>query len=419
MDLRMPDQNGIEATRRIKQDRSLASPPAVILLTAYGEASTAGDAIEAGADGFLHKPATASTLLDAIIGTFGLDAAPQPVASPAGQDLAGLRILVAEDNDINQQIARGLLERIGATVSVADNGRTAIETLIAAGPDAFDVVLMDLQMPEMDGLEATRRIRADPRLAHLPIIAMTAHAMAEERQRCIDAGMNDHVAKPIVVERLVQAILQQVHRVGSTPTAPGTDAVATTQGLPDLPGLNVKAALRRVGDDPATYLSLLQRFTVSQGDCAERIRQALEAGLPADAERIAHSVRGAAANLGAGAVQEAASALEMALRKGSPSEPLRQSLATEMNALARMLDTALPARVDVPDPPRHLDDAALDKSITELIRLIENSDGAAPLHFRQIRSDLAARIGAAKIGEIAEALQHYDYDHALACLRPA
>jgi hypothetical protein len=109
----------------------------------------------------------------------------------------------------------------------------------------------------------------------------------------------------------------------------------------------------------------------------------------------------------------------MALRKGSPSEPLRQSLATEMNALARMLDTALPARVDVPDPPRHLDDAALDKSITELIRLIENSDGAAPLHFRQIRSDLAARIGAAKIGEIAEALQHYDYDHALACLRPA
>ena len=419
MDLRMPDQNGIEATRRIKQDRSLASPPAVILLTAYGEASTAGDAIEAGADGFLHKPATASTLLDAIISTFGLDAAPQPVASPAGQDLAGLHILVAEDNDINQQIARGLLERIGATVSVADNGRTAIETLIAAGPDTFDVVLMDLQMPEMDGLEATRRIRADPRLAHLPIIAMTAHAMAEERQRCIDAGMNDHVAKPIVVERLVQAILQQVHRVGSTPTAPGTDAVATTQGLPDLPGLNVKAALRRVGDDPATYLSLLQRFTVSQGDCADRIRQALEAGLPADAERIAHSVRGAAANLGAGAVQEAASALEMALRKGSPSEPLRQSLATEMNALARMLDTALPARVDVPDPPRHLDDAALDKSITELIRLIENSDGAAPLHFRQIRSDLAARIGAAKIGEIAEALQHYDYDHALACLRPA
>ncbi|MBL8452321.1 MAG: response regulator, partial [Zoogloea sp.] len=423
MDLRMPDQNGIEATRRIKQDRSLASPPAVILLTAYGEEGTAGEAIEAGADGFLHKPATASTLLDAIIGTFGLDAAPQPVASPAGQDLAGLRILVAEDNDINQQIARGLLERIGATVSVADNGRTAIEALIAAGPDAFDVVLMDLQMPEMDGLEATRRIRADPRLAHLPIIAMTAHAMAEERQRCIDAGMNDHVAKPIVVERLVQAILQQVQRSGTAPANPGVAAgaegMAVTDGLPDLPGLNVKAALRRVGDDPATYLSLLQRFATSQADCAERIAEALAAGLPADAERIAHSIRGAAANLGAGAIQEAASSLEMALRKGSPSEPARQSLALEMGTLARMLEATLPAPAPLPAPERQLDDAALDKSIAELIRLIENSDGAAPLHFRQIRSDLAARIGAEKIGEVAEALQHYDYDHALSCLRPA
>ncbi|MCK6396031.1 response regulator [Zoogloea sp.] len=422
MDLRMPDQNGIEATRRIKQDRSLASPPAVILLTAYGEASTAGEAIEAGADGFLHKPATASTLLDAIIGTFGLDAAPQPVASPTGQDLAGLRILVAEDNDINQQIARGLLERIGATVSIADNGRSALETLIAAGPDAFDVVLMDLQMPEMDGLEATRRIRSDPRLAHLPIIAMTAHAMAEERQRCIDAGMNDHVAKPIVVERLVQAILQHVQHGGTPPASPvtaaGADGTAATDGLPDLPGLNVKAALRRVGDDPATYLSLLQRFASSQADCAERIAEALAAGLPTDAERIAHSVRGAAANLGAGAIQEAASSLEMALRKGSPSEPARQSLAHEMGVLARMLEATLPAPAPLPAPERQLDDAALDESIAELIRLIENSDGAAPLHFRQIRSDLAARIGAEKIGEIAEALQHYDYDHALACLRP-
>jgi len=423
MDLRMPDQNGIEATRRIKQDRSLASPPAVILLTAYGEEGTAAEAIEAGADGFLHKPATASTLLDAIIGTFGLDAAPQPVAAPAGQDLAGLRILVAEDNDINQQIARGLLERIGATVSVADNGRTTIEALIAAGPDAFDVVLMDLQMPEMDGLEATRRIRADPRLAHLPIIAMTAHAMAEERQRCIDAGMNDHVAKPIVVERLVQAILQQVQRNGTAPASPGAatgaQGMGAADGLPDLPGLNVKAALRRVGDDPATYLSLLQRFATSQADCAERIAKALAAGLPADAERIAHSVRGAAANLGAGAIQEAASSLEMALRKGSPSEPARQSLALEMSALARLLETTLPAPAPPPAPKRQLDDAALDESIAELIRLIENSDGAAPLHFRQIRSDLAARIGAEKIGEVAEALQHYDYDHALICLRPA
>ncbi len=424
MDLRMPDQNGIEATRRIKQDRNLASPPAVILLTAYGEEGTAVEATEAGADGFLHKPATASTLLDAIISTFGLDAAPPPVASPAGEPiLAGLRILVAEDNDINQQIARGLLERIGATVSVANNGRIALDMLVAGGHDAYDLVLMDLQMPEMDGLEATRRIRADARLAHLPIIAMTAHAMVEERQRCIDAGMDDHVAKPIVVERLVQAILRHVRRPPPSPALPPIPAnagEAAANGLPDLPGINVKSALRRVGDDPAIYLSLLQRFAASQADCAERIRHALAAGQAIDAERIAHSVRGAAANLGAGAVQEAANELEMALRRGSPNESALNTLATEIAALSALLAHALPAGEEAPAAAaRNLDPAALDQSIAALIDLIEHSDGAAPLHFRQIRNDLSGRIGTAKVGEIAEALQHYDYDHALACLRQA
>ncbi|WP_374502053.1 response regulator [Zoogloea sp.] len=424
MDLRMPDQNGIEATRRIKQDRSLASPPAVILLTAYGEEGTAGEAVEAGADGFLHKPATASTLLDTIISTFGLDAAPPLPPSPTGDHvLAGLRILVAEDNEINQQIARGLLERIGATVSVADNGRIALETLMAAGPDAFDVVLMDLQMPEMDGLEATHRIRADARLANLPIIAMTAHAMAEERQRCVNAGMNDHVAKPIVVERLVQAILRHVRRTPPSqalrePPGPAPGEM-DANGMPDLPGINVKSALRRVGNDPATYLSLLRRFATTNADCAERIGRALEADQTNEAERIAHSVRGAAANLGAGAIQEAANDLEMALRRGSPWEAALQSLATEITALTHMLETALPVQIDVPAPIPHLDAAALDESIATLIKLIEHSDGAAPAHFREIRNNLSARIGTEKVGEIAEALQHYDYDHALACLHEA
>ena len=429
MDLRMPDQNGIEATRRIKQDRCLSSPPAVILLTAYGDESIASEAVEAGADGFLHKPATASTLLDAIIGTFGMDAAPQPGPTHSGQELAGLHILVVEDNDINQQIARGLLERIGATVTVADNGRMAVDTLAETAPDRFDVVLMDLQMPEMDGLEASRRIRAIPRLAGLPIIAMTAHAMVEERQRCMEAGMNDHVAKPIVVERLVQAILRQVKERGSTlPALPAAAAPSSPQpdpgeveGLPALPGLNVRAALHRLGDDKDIYLSLLQRFSASQADCAERIRAALDAGHDADAERIAHSVRGAAANLGATAVQEAAGVVELALRKGTPDETARLALAARMAALTALLAQALPVAGDqiLPEAATGtLDETALDEALATLIRLVEHSDGTAPTYFRQIRGRLAARIGVDRAGEIAEALQHYDYDHALACLRP-
>ncbi|WP_374246996.1 response regulator, partial [Zoogloea sp.] len=171
MDLRMPQVDGIEATRRIKQDRNLAAPPSVILLTAYGEDHIASQAAEAGVDGYLHKPATASTLLDAIVGAFGMRAAQSvaalQVADPARQ-LAGLSVLVVEDNDINQHIAQVLLEKHGARVQLADNGRIAVDTLQAAGPGAFDAVLMDLQMPEMYGLEATRLIRQDTRLAALP-----------------------------------------------------------------------------------------------------------------------------------------------------------------------------------------------------------------------------------------------------------
>ncbi|MBS0346429.1 MAG: response regulator [Proteobacteria bacterium] len=411
MDLRMPDQNGIEATRRIKQDRSLASPPTVILLTAFGDDNTSAEAAEAGADGYLHKPATASTLLDAIVEAFGTDAAP-PARSTLAQapSLAGLRVLVVEDNDINQQIACGILERLGARVDVADNGRIAVDALNAA-PDAFDVVLMDLQMPEMDGLEATRRIRRNPQLARLPVIAMTAHAMVDQRQRCLEAGMNDHVAKPIVVEYLIEAILRHTRSSRAGGTAPAQAAGS----LPPLPGLNVAAALRRVGNDAARYLSLLRQLSRSQADCPQRIDAALAAGDAATAERLAHTLRGAAANLGATALQEAAAAVESALRAGSASDAARRTLHVEMETMQALLAHALPPEEEASEG-RQLDDAEFEVALRELAQLIEAADGSAPARFRQIRADLAARLGSETAGEIAGALQAYDYDQALACL---
>ncbi|MDD2667394.1 response regulator [Zoogloea sp.] len=424
MDLRMPGQNGIEATRRIKQDRSLASPPTVILLTAFGDDNTATEAADAGADAYLHKPATASTLLDTIVGAFGVGAGPQILpdhhAANAAHQLAGLRILVVEDNDINQQIARGLLEKLGACVSVVDNGRIAVETVLDAGPDAFDLVLMDLQMPEMDGLEATRRIRLDARMASLPIVAMTAHAMADQRQRCVDAGMNDHVAKPIVLERLLDTIRRQTRATAGKPYAPQLPAPSpATTGLPELPGLNVVAALRRVGNEPATYLSFLRHFVSTQTDCPQRIDAALAAGHLAEAERLAHTLRGTAANLGAGALQEAAAQLEMALRKGTNPNAAQQNLAAELEALRQMLENALPSPGQADHNAPRLGEAELERAINTLIQLIESADGDAPARFRQIRPDLITRIGREKTTEIADALQHYDYDQALACLRPA
>ncbi|WP_298622005.1 response regulator [uncultured Zoogloea sp.] len=413
MDLRMPQVDGIEATRRIKEDRSLTAPPSIILLTAYGDDHVVSRGVDAGIDGYLHKPATASTLLDAIVGAFGMRAAHSiaalPVISPALQ-LAGLRLLVVEDNDINQHIARVLLEKHGAVVQMADNGRIAVETLRAAGPDAFDVVLMDLQMPEMDGLEATRLIRADARFAALPIVAMTAHAMAEQRQQCIDAGMSDHVAKPIVPERLVETILRHASHAGH----PKPDPVA---GLPDLPGIDVAGALRRVNQDGAAYIRLLRRLVSGHAGSADQIGAALAAGNRHEAERIAHTLRGAAANLGANALRDAARNLEATLRRGaSAGEALAElpALSAELLSLVTLLETQLPP--ETADGTATLDDAAFHEAATTLAQQLRDADGTAPATFRALRPDLVARIGIEKTAQISNAIQHYDYDEALASL---
>lgn len=408
MDLRTPDGEDIEATRKLKEASGLANPPALILLTAYGNEHTAGQA------GYLHKPATASTLLDAIIGACGPATSPQPAPPNATRPLQGLRILVVEDNDINRQIACSLLEKRGAIVRMAENGRLGVEALQRAGPEAFDAVLMDLQMPEMDGLEATLQIRRDPRFAALPIIAMTAHALPEQRRQCIEAGMNDHVAKPIVPEVLFAAILSH--------TRP-KPADSPADALPRLPGLDVVSALRRLNNKPDTYLSLLRRFVTSQADCAGHIDTALAAGQFKDAERLAHTLRGTAANLGADALRDAACALETTLRQGATpaaAQPLATRLGAELAALITMLEGALPpAPPAAYEGPAVLGQTEFDAAVATLIQLMQSADGAAPALFLQLRPDLAARIGTGKTARIAESLQRYDYDHALDCLHAA
>ncbi len=192
-----------KATRLIKNDTSLQKQPAVIMVTAFGREEVREEAEELHVDGFLVKPVTKSMLVDSLVSVFATDVRNRRSTSNARRTkqplpLRGARILLTEDNEINQQIAIELLEGVGATVDVANNGREAVDILFqGSSPPPYDVVLMDLQMPEMDGYQATTRIRGDSRFAQLPIIAMTAHATVEERNRCLAAGMNDHISKPI------------------------------------------------------------------------------------------------------------------------------------------------------------------------------------------------------------------------------
>ena len=202
MDWRMPGMDGIQAARLIKEDPSLTTRPAVVLVTAFGREDVREEAERIQMDGFLLKPVTASMLFDTLVALFAGASQDRTALAPLGDRhadrLRGLRVLLAEDNEINQQIAVELLEGVGATVEVANDGVDAVRKVLSQPmPPKYDVVLMDLQMPEMDGYQATREIRSDSRFAGFPIIAMTAHATIEERQKCLDAGMNGHVSKPI------------------------------------------------------------------------------------------------------------------------------------------------------------------------------------------------------------------------------
>ena len=214
MDWKMPGMNGIEATKMIKSDPDISHPPTVIMVTAYGREEIRKQAESAEIGIFLVKPVTNSHLFDAITEAFGKRGGRKSRSLKYGVEkiseignIRGAKVLLAEDNEINQQVATELLEKAGLIVTIANNGKEAIK---AVEGSEFDLVLMDVQMPEMDGLEATECIRKDPRFSNLPIVAMTAQAMTGDREKCIAAGMDDYVTKPIDINELFSALVKWI-----------------------------------------------------------------------------------------------------------------------------------------------------------------------------------------------------------------
>jgi CheY-like chemotaxis protein len=207
VDWQMPKLDGIETSKRIIKLHDLPSPPHLVMVTAYGREEVLKQAEQSGIESVLVKPVTSSTLFDTTLAILQTsDSSPNITPSAVLHDvnlMRGARVLLVEDNEINQEVALGQLEDAEVEVDVAENGEMAIRMVQA---NAYDLVLMDMQMPVMDGIEATRAIRSDPRFDSLPIIAMTANAMAADRDKCLEAGMNDHIPKPIDAKELFRVL---------------------------------------------------------------------------------------------------------------------------------------------------------------------------------------------------------------------
>ena len=411
VDWKMPGMDGMETARRARA-LALRKPPRVVMVTAFGREEVRAEAESAGIEAFLVKPVSQSSLVDVLVTLFapGQGVVARAAAGIAARTLAGARLLLAEDNEINQQIAIELLEAAGARVEVAGDGRQALDKLAAGGAGAYDAILMDVQMPGMDGIEATRRIRADQRFARVPVIAMTAHAMAEERERCSAAGMVDHISKPVDPRALVDTVARWVpRRASAAPQAARQGGAGAA--LPAIAGLDSAAGLKRVAGNTALYLRLLRQFVERQSAAADETAAALERGDRASAERIAHTVKGVAGNLGFGELQAAAGALEKAVRESAPTAAPLQAMRARLAAAVAALEQKLGATEVKNAAPVDAAKAA------GLARLLAESDGAAADYLDTHAAALRGLFARNEYERFEKAVHGYDFDTALAALR--
>ena len=356
IDWKMPGMDGIEASRRIKNHEGLSKIPAIILVTAYGREEIMQQAEDLGIEGFLLKPVNASMLFDTIMLALGetvpevsREAQRKEQAARAWENIQGARVLLVEDNEINQQVAMEILQGAGLNVTIANNGQEGVE---AARTNQYDVILMDIQMPVMDGLTAIREIRKDKNFKDLPIIAMTAHAMAGDEDKSLKAGMNGHVTKPIDPDQLFSALQKwikpgekrvqvQQSEVPVEQTKPDK-AVPAEDELPEsLSGFDLVDGLKRLQGNKKLYRKLLLSFARDYNAVANEIRQTLDAEDFDQAHSLVHNLKGLAGNLAATKLQAAAVNIEKLVKGVEKKTPSTKELNLKFSELENALNQAL------------------------------------------------------------------------------
>ena len=398
MDWSMPGMDGWQTSQRIRELTDSARMPLIVMVTMHDREKVAERAAHEPAcvDGFLIKPVTGSMVLDAVAdaragrGAEVHTGASARSPSPHLGRLNGMLLLVVEDNQINQQVARELLEDEGARVEVASGGGEAIRRLVENG-GAYDAILMDIQMPDMDGYTATRRIRASLGFRTLPIIAMTANVLASDREACLSAGMNDHIGKPFDLDLVVERLLYWTGRSRAAAAAV-RDAGAKAPAPATAPTLDWPAALARFGGKQRPYLAALDRFPENAAELMLEISAAVAADHRDKVASISHTLKGIAGTVGASQVAELAASLEQQLR--GTGEAWLEKL--PLDELRLRIDQAVRAAQAIPirnaaTPARGSTGAPLDRAkLEQLAALLQASNLRSIEWFESMQESLTA-----------------------------
>lgn len=425
MDWKMPGMDGLETVQRMQQ-QGLVAPPAVVMVTAYGRDEVLDHADRHGTllKAVVSKPVRQSVLLDAVATVLGKKIANRSrstfrhdTVSVAMKKLAGAKLLLVEDNEMNQELAVELLQQAGIDVVVADNGQQAMDILNATRD--FDGVLMDCQMPLMDGYTATRELRKNPAFDKLPIIAMTASAMVGDREKVLAAGMNDHIAKPLNVEAMFNTIAHWV-----TPAKPRAASLASvdqqserSDALPELPGIDIEAGLATTMRNQKLYLKQLRKFYQSQSQFEILFQQARHSQDSSAAMRCAHTLKGSAGNIGAKSVQAAAGDLEQACQAGWSNDEIDRLLQKTLDKLNPVIGGLLQLNRERVNTVREdLPSIDTQAQLKHLKALLEDNDSEAAELIDELMQFVKGSSIEASLKPIAVDIGNYDFDSALAKL---
>ncbi|TAA45898.1 PAS domain S-box protein [Corallincola spongiicola] len=425
MDWRMPAIDGVETVRRIQNSTLIEPQPKIIMITAYGreELSAAAHGIEF--HGLLTKPLTPSSLLDALMLAMGHQVADisrhqqrQGLSLDAIDRLRGANVLVVEDNEVNQELIEELLTQQQIKVSLANHGEHALELL---NETSFDGILMDCQMPVMDGYTTTTLIRQNPEWKNLPILALTANAMAGDREKAIKAGMNDHIPKPIDVQEMFTTMARwitpatPIQRQPETTETAGADAEAMP--IPEITGVNIQEGLAHTQGNHSLYLRLLSRFATSQAEMPTRYRDAWQQNNQEAAVREAHTLKGLAGSIGASQLAEQATLLETAALAGDVAEELAQEVESQLEPLIAALsalnsDSAEQTTGSAEAAP--IDKELAEKILNQLAELVSNYDADAGDYLAENKTVLQGNTLQPLINKLSNAIDEYEFETAQA-----